>query len=42
MKDSFRLSMDVIESQTKINFGDSILFLGSCFSEEIIRQFYRV
>ena len=38
MKDSFRLSMDVIESQTKINFGDSILFLGSCFSEEIGNQ----
>jgi len=38
MRDSFRISMDVIESQHKINFGDSILFLGSCFSEEIGNQ----
>jgi hypothetical protein len=35
MTDQFKLSFDIPEFSTKIEYGKNILFLGSCFSDEI-------
>jgi len=35
MTDQFKLSFDIPEFLTKIEYGKNILFLGSCFSDEI-------